>query len=89
MQSKNNILTILLTLILSTVWGQTELTVNFKINDGVSKTNDFRFSVLTPKDTVSVFNSLTSSDLNKNQIELPITSDSLKGLFEFREDKSK
>ena len=89
MQSKNNILTILLTLILSTVWGQTELTVNFRINDGVSKTNDFRFSVLTPKDTVSVFNSLTSSDLNKNQIELPITSDSLKGLFEFRENKSK
>ncbi len=84
MQSKNNILTILLTLILSTAWGQTELTVNFRINDGVSKTNDFRFSVLTPKDTVIVFNSLTSSDLNKNQIELPITSDSLQGLFEYR-----
>lgn len=89
MQSKNNILTILLTLILSTTWGQIELSVDFRINDDVSKTNDFRFSVLTPKDTVSVFNSLTSSDLNKNQIKLPITSDSLKGLFEFRENKSK
>jgi hypothetical protein len=87
--SKNNILTILLTLILSTAWGQTELTVKFRVNDDVSKTNDFRFSVVTPKDTVIVFNSLTSSDLKKNQFKLPITSDSLKGLFEFREDKNK
>lgn len=89
MQSKNNILTILLTLILSTTWGQTELTVNFRVNDDVSKTNDFRFSFLTPKDTVIVFNSLISSDLNKNQINLPNTSDSLKGIFEFRQDKGK
>ena len=89
MQSKNNIVTILLTLLLSTAWGQTELTVNFRINDDVSKTNDFRFSVLTPKDTVIVFNSLTSSNLKKNRIELPITRDSLKGLFEYRDEKSK
>ena len=83
-ESKNNILTILLTLFLSTAWGQTELTVNFRINDDVSKTNDFRFSILTPKDTVIVFNSLTGSDFKKNRIELPISSDSLQGLFEYR-----
>lgn len=88
MQRKYNILIFLLPLFLSTAWGQTEVTVYFNVNGNVSKTKDFRFSFLTPTDTVFVFNSLTSSDLKENHMKLPITSDSLKGLFEFREDKS-
>lgn len=84
MQSKNNILTILLTLFLSTAWGQTELTVNFRKNDNVSKTDGFRFSIVTPMDTIIVFNSLMNSEMKKNSLELPLTSDSLQGLFEYR-----
>jgi len=85
-QDNKNILTILLALYLSTAWGQTALTVNFRINDDVSKTDDFRFSIVTPKDTVIVFNSLTNSELKKNRVELPVMSNSLKGLFEYREE---
>ena len=85
-QNKKNILTILLTLLLSISWGQTELTVNFRINDEVSKTDDFSFSIMTPKDTIIVFNSLTNYELRKNQVELPVMSDSLEGLFEYRQE---
>lgn len=86
MQNKKSILTILVTLLLNTVWGQTELIVNFSINDDVSKTDDFKFSILTPKDTIIVFNSLKNSELKKNQLKLPIMSDSLKGKFEYKEE---
>lgn len=82
--SKNNILTILLTLFLSTAWGQTEMTVNFRKNDHVSKTDGFRFSIVTPMDTIIVFNSLMNSEMKKNSLELLLTSDSPQGLFEYR-----
>jgi hypothetical protein len=85
-QNKKNILTILLTLLLSTVWGQTELTVNFRKAGNVSKTDDFKFSILTSKDTIIIFNSLTSPELKKNGVGLPLASDSLQGLFEYREE---
>lgn len=86
MQNKKNILTTILTLLLSTAWGQTELTVNFRINDDVSKTDDFRFSIMTPKDTIIVFNSLTNSELKKNPVELPVMSGLFEGLFEYRQE---
>lgn len=35
-------------------------------------------------DTIIVFNSLANSEMKKNRIELPIMSDSLQGLFEYR-----
>lgn len=86
-QNIKNILNIILTLCLSTTWGQTELTVNFRKNDDVSKTDGFRFSIVTPMDTIIVFNSLANSEMKKNRIELPIMSDSLQGLFEYRTGK--
>ncbi len=73
-----------MTLCLSIAWGQTELTVNFRKNDEVSKTDGFKFSILTPIDTIIVFNSPTNSKMKKNRIELSITSDSIQGLFEYR-----
>lgn len=84
MQNKKNILIILLTLIISTVWGRTELTVDFKISDKVTKTNDFRFSILTHCDTLNVFCGTLNSELDKNKIELAIEQDSLTGLFQYR-----
>jgi|TARA_R110002110_G_scaffold82604_3_gene214718 hypothetical protein len=85
-QNKKNILIILLTLMLNTVWAQTELTVDFRISDKVTKTNDFKFSILTHNDTLNVFSSTLNSDLAKNKIELAIERNSLTGLFEYKEE---
>lgn len=84
--NKKNILIILLTLFLNTAWGQTELTVNFSINENVSKTDEFRFSILTQKDTINVLNSLLGSKLDKNKVEIAIGQDSLTGLFEYKKE---
>lgn len=69
---------------LNTAWGQTELTVNFRISDKVNKADGFRFSILTQADTINVFNSLLRSETKKNQVELLLEQDSLVGLFEYR-----
>ncbi len=79
-----NILTIILTFCLSTALGQTDLIVNFGKSDSIAKTNDFKFTILSPTDTVIVFDTSTSSKIKKNRIELPITRDSIKGIFEYR-----
>jgi hypothetical protein len=85
-QNKKNILIIFLNLLLSTAWGQTELIVKFRVNEDVTKTNDFRFSILTQNDTINVFNSVLNPNLDKNKIDLTIGQDSLTGLFEYREE---
>jgi hypothetical protein len=87
-QNKKNILIIILTLLISAAWGKTELTVNFRINDDVTKINDFRFSILTQNDTINIFNSVLNIEMDKNTIELSIKEDSLKGLFEYREESN-
>lgn len=87
-QNKANIFTILLTLIFHTVWGQIELIVDFRINDQVTRTNDFKFSMLTDNDTIDVFRSMLNTELTKNKIENSIGQKSLTGLFEYREEKS-
>ena len=70
-------------------WGQTELTVSLSISDKVTKTDGFRFSILTQNDTISVFNSVLNPGFNKNKVKIPRDQGTFTGLFEYREKNNK
>lgn len=79
---------ILLSLVYSIAQGQSEVVINFYKSAKVINTKDFRFSIQTSSDTISVFNLSDLDGYIRKTSAVSTTSKVLKGVFEFTSDQN-